>query len=457
MKKITTYFRLACLSALLVIAGTSVKAQQADTTTEFKPHGKLWGYAFGDYAYKGGADEAGRGGSNQYTKVPVNTNEFQFRRIYLGYTYYISKKFTADLLLAAEDDFNGNFGQGTGDVLSNGKFTPYVKLADLRWKNLWKGTDLVIGQSPTPTFAMGAPLAEDARNTQTTEEVWGYRSVERTIADIRRTSSYDFGVALQGWFDPKHGNFGYDLMVANGNGDKPATNSFKWFYGDVYAKFFNKHLIIDLYQDYTKLNWSPMVDGQAETKTTTSSGTTYALPTPNNFHHDRNMTKAFVAWNTKKLTIGVEAFQNTLMGDVAAVDVNHNVHYLTTKATDISVYVRGAIYKDKLNFFARYDNYNPSHDLKEVTNNPNYVSYTALTSQYEPTTKEQFITFGLDYMPMSKIHIMPNIWMDTYNSDLSATGENSAGLAYTKMNSNVTGIKGTDLVYRITFYYIFGK
>jgi hypothetical protein len=30
---------------------------------------------------------------------------FQFRRIYLGYDYNISKKFTAELLLAAEDNF----------------------------------------------------------------------------------------------------------------------------------------------------------------------------------------------------------------------------------------------------------------------------------------------------------------------------------------------------------------
>jgi hypothetical protein len=446
MKKIIT--KLGFFS-LLLASSVAVNAQSSsDADTTFKPHGKLWGYAFGDAAYKGATDEAGRGGSNQYTKVPLNSNEFQFRRIYLGYSYYISKKFSADFLLAAEDDFNGNLGQGTGDVLSNGKFSPYVKIADLRWHDIWKGTDLVIGQSPTPTFAQGAPLAEDARNTQTSEEVWGYRSVERTITDIRRTSSYDMGVALQGWFDSK-GKYGYDFMVANGTGAKPETDQFKWFYGDVYAKFFNKHLIIDLYQDYTRLNWSPMVAGQAE-------ATVGTLPTANNFHHDRNMTKIFAAWTTPKFTLGVEAFQNTIMGDVQAIGTNNKAYYLTSKATGVSIFARGAIYKDKLGFFARYDTYDPSHDLSEVTNNKNFKSYTALTANYEPTTKEQFVTLGLDYTPMKKVHIMPNIWLNTYNSALSPTGSDG-GVTYNKLNSNVTGIKGSDVVYRITFYYIYGK
>ncbi len=32
----------------------------ADTTAEFKPHGQLWGVAFGDYAYKENADVLNR-------------------------------------------------------------------------------------------------------------------------------------------------------------------------------------------------------------------------------------------------------------------------------------------------------------------------------------------------------------------------------------------------------------
>ena len=55
----------------------------------------------------------------------------------------------------------------------------------------------------------------------TSETVWGYRSIERTITDIRRTPSYDLGASLQGKFDPATENFGYDLMVGNGSSAKP--------------------------------------------------------------------------------------------------------------------------------------------------------------------------------------------------------------------------------------------
>ena len=433
------------LSLIATMGAAHAQMQPAmgnDTVAEFKPSGKLWGYTFGDFAYKGGADEAGRGGSNQYTKVPVNANEFQFRRIYLGYNYEISRKFVAEFLLAAEDDYvSGNLGQtSNGDVLANNKFAPYVKLANVRWRNFWKNTDLVIGQAPTPAFAQGSALGEYARNTQTSEEVWGYRSIERTITDIRRTPSYDFGAALQGWFDSK-GNFGYDLMVGNGTSAKPENDAYKWFYSDVYAKFFNKKLVIDLYQDYEKLDWGVYVKGP--------NGPRY---------HDRNMTKLFVAYTTPKLTVGYEGFMNTIMGDVAVTGIDKNTYYRTSKAMGNSIFVKGAILKDKLNFFARYDNYDPSGDLSAIADNANTKTYSASTSNYEPTTKEQFVTYGLDFTPMKKVHIMPNIWMNTYASALSATGKNSAGTSYASMNpANVVGINGTDLVYRITFYYIYGK
>lgn len=439
------------LSALL-LAGSFKSTAQDNKSDDFKPHGKLWGYAFGDFAYKGATDDANRGGANQYSRVPVNSNIFQFRRVYLGYSYDISKTFTAEFLLAAEDDFaSGVLGQTNGDVLVNNKFTPYLKLANLRWKNIFKNSDLVIGQAPTPTFAMGASLAENARNTQTPEEVWGYRSIERTITDIRRTSSYDLGVALQGWFDQK-GNYGYDVMVANGQGDKPENDPYKWFYGDVYAKFFNKRLIVDFYQDYARLNWNQVRTGIPETVTSGGTGPVYSLPAPAGLHHDRNMSKIFVAWTDKKFTVGVEAFRNTIMGDIQAVGTDHKVYYLTSQAIGISTYVRGAIYKDKLGFFARYDNYNPTHNMSAVTDNVNFTSYSALSAQYEPTTKEQFITFGLDFKPMKNVHIMPNMWINTYESAITPGGRFTS--AY---NPNITGSKGTDAVYRLTFYYIYGK
>ena len=448
-----SFTKIGLSLSLLALAGAAqAQAQPAtptDTVAEFKPSGKLWGYAFGDYAYKGGTDENNRGGSNQYTKVPKNANEFQWRRIYLGYDYNISAKFSAEFLLAAEDDWAaGVEGQsantantttgavslsGNGDVLPNTKFAPYIKLANIRWKNIIKRTDLVIGQSATPTFAKnGSGMAA--------EEVWGYRSIERTITDIRRTSSYDMGIALQGKIGEKE-NFGYVLMAANGTGAKPEGDMFKWFYGDIWAKFMNKKLIVDLYQDYAKLNWGDWVGG----------------PYGNLLHHDRNMTKVFVAYTVPKFTIGVEYFMNTLMNDVKVTGLDKNTYYRTTKATGLSVFAKARVYKDKLGFFARYDNYDPTGNLSTMVGDANMKSYSALTSQYDPSNKEMFCTFGFDFTPHKNIHIMPNIWFNTYTSGVTATDKNSKGTAYSSMSSNIAPNIGTDAVYRLTFYYIYGK
>lgn len=462
MTKTFTKISIYC-SLFLSLAGAVNAQTDSAAMPEFKPSGKLWGYAFGDYAYKGATDDINRGGSNQYTNIPLNSNLFQWRRIYLGYDYNISAKFSSELLLAAEDDWAGGvLGQGAasvtvstvtgtstkvglgnnGDVLMNNKFSPYVKLANIRWKGIWKNTDLIFGQSATPTFAKnGSGMAS--------EEVWGYRAIERTITDIRRTTSYDFGLALQGKFD-NNGNYGYALMAANGQGAKPENDMFKSFYGDIWAKFANKKIIVDIYQDYQKNQWGTWVKG------------------PNGpIYRDRNMTKLFVAYATTPLTVGAEVYMNTLMGDVQVTGKDGNTYYRNTTAMGVSVFVKGRITKDHLGFFARFDNYDPSGNLKNIVDNANTKSYTALTSQYEPTIKEMFVTYGFDYTPIKNVHIMPNIWMNTYASALEPQSANSAGTKYYSMNANVNGsttspnnsgaLKGTDAVYRLTFYFIFGK
>ncbi len=458
MKKFITNSKLTAVTAVLVAGfGLSAQAQSVDTTS-FKPKGQLWGYAFGDYAYKGGADNIAttanaapvyRGGSNQYTGMPANANMFQFRRIYLGYNYDISQKFSAEFLLAAEDDFNAGLdNQAAGDILQNGKFSPYIKLANIRWKNIFKNSDLVFGQQSTPTFA------KTGRNDQTAEEVWAYRSIERTITDIRRTPSYDMGASLQGWFDNK-GCFGYTFLVGNGTSAKPETDNYKWFYADVYAKFFKKRLIVELYQDYEKLNWGSYVAGAgAQAGKESLNG---------HWYHDRNMTKLFAAWNAKKFTVGTEIFQNTILGDVKVTGVDKNTYYRTSKAMGMSFFVRGRILSNKegnqkLGFFARYDNYDPTGNLGAIVGDKNTASYSATVSNYEPTTKEGFLTYGIDFQPIKNVHIMPNVWMNTYKSDLSATGTDAANnIKYTAMNTNVSNVKGTDVVYRLTLYWIYGK
>lgn len=367
--------------------------------------GRLWGYMFGDYYVKGHADSANRGGNNQYTGIPNSRSAFQFRRIYLGYDYNITSKFSAELLLAAEDNFPAGNGSATGggDQTANGKLTFYIKLANIRWKNIWKGTDLVVGQIATPAF----PLL--------TERIWAYRSIERTISDIRRVPSYDLGAALQGKFDAK-GNFGYNLMVGNGSSAKPEGDNFKRFYGDVYAMALDKRLVFDIYADYERLNWT------------------------STWHHSRQMTKAYIAYNTPALTIGVEGYVNVLKNDNIVTKVAGGADTLTSNAMGISTYVHGDIIKNKLRFFARYDNTKPNSKV----DNAAYSKYANPSSNYDYNNKEQFITAGLDFTPAKNVHFMPNIWYNSYKSELNAPDGS-------KLKSDA------DVVYRLTFYFVFGK
>ncbi|HVX24925.1 MAG TPA: hypothetical protein VHB70_01185 [Parafilimonas sp.] len=375
----------------------SAKAQFVTSSdTAFKAgspnSGQLWGYTFGDFYYKGHADTLNRGANSQYSGIPKNRNAFQLRRVYLGYNYNINKKFSTELLLEA----------APGEGLTDTKLAFYIKLANLRIKNLWNGTDLVLGQISTPGFAMSS------------EPIWGYRSIEKTIIDIRGTPSYDLGAALQGKFDPKTANFGYDLMVGNGTGAKPEGDSYKWLYGDVWGKFFDKKLYVNLYSDYERM--APISGMQ----------------------HSRSMIKGFVAYTTPAFTLGVEGYINNLKNDDQATEISTgNVDVLTVKAKGVSVFARGIIVKNKLNFFARYDAFNPDDNL----DNSKYASYKGNTSGYtDPNTKEQFITAGLDFTPVKNVHLMPNIWYNKY------TNQGPANL----YNSN-------DMVYRLTFYYVFGK
>jgi hypothetical protein len=181
---------LLYLSVFLSLASLHVKAQDAtntDTTKtkeEFKPSGKLWGYAFGDYAYKLHADSALRG-SVQYSKLAKDYNSFNFRRVYLGYDYNFSPNISSQLLLAHESSFEAN--SDNPDVVTNNNRSVFIKAMNIQFRNVIPRATIIAGQQATPTFAT------------LTDGVWGYRSVEKSITDMRGiSSSTDLGLGIFG-------------------------------------------------------------------------------------------------------------------------------------------------------------------------------------------------------------------------------------------------------------------
>ncbi|SHM50581.1 hypothetical protein [Mucilaginibacter sp. OK098] len=404
---------------------TVKKEVKAAEDTSWKPQRRLWGYAFGDFYYNAHspATSSSQGKENNYTGVPTGRNAFQFRRLYLGYDYDITKKFKAEVLLASEPSantgVNGTTSIQNSDNLVDGKMSFYIKNFNIRVRDLWNGTDLVVGEMSTPTFALNEPGTNAP--TSLAEATWSYRSIERTITDFHKDNSYDVGAALQGTFDPKTKNFGYVAMVGNNStasllsAANANTGFYKIFYGTLWGKFLDKKLYVDFYADYAQTAPNTAAVGA----------------------QSHNMYKVFAAYNAKYFTIGAEAytqkFKNGVTNKTTALAED-------AKAEGLSLWIRGAIVQGKWGYFARWDTYNPDTQFNSgdpYSVNTNYGSY-------DPTTKEQFVTLGLDFTPAKNIHFMPNIWFTQYKDKLAPT---TAGY----LPDNHT------LVYRMTFFFTFGK
>lgn len=411
------------------IAVEPTVAKKAATDTIWRPLRRLWGYGFGDIYYNEHADKGNRGPENNYNGVPAYRNAFQFRRLYLGYDYDLTQKFRAEVLLATEPSANTGVNGTTtiqnGDNLADGKMSFWIKSFNLRIREIWSGTDFVIGEMGTPGFALHESAVKDfpgsATNAPTTlaEATWGYRSIEKTITDFHKNNSFDLGAALQGTFDPAMKNFGYVLMIGNSSQanltSAANTGSFKMVYGDIWGKFFDHHLVVDIYADYLK-----------------TTGSTAIVP-----NQSHNMFKIFAAYVSPEFSGGAEAYTQKFTNGLTD---NTSKSVATATANGLSFWVRWAIIKDKLGYFGRWDSYNPYTNYIGTDNynvNTNYGSYN-------PDYKEKFITAGFDFTPAPNVHFMPNVWYLGFKDQKHASAAGYIG-------------DGNILVFRGTFFFTFGK
>jgi predicted porin len=190
--------------------------------------GKFSGYMFGDYYYNIMRDNGSLSNSASSSAAPGTTamQAFQFRRIYFTYDNDISESFTSRFRLEVDQSANA----------SNGKIGSFVKDAYLRWKNIFSGSDLFFGIHPTPAYEIS-------------EAAWGYRSLEKTIMDLRGiVSSRDFGISLKGKLTGD-GMLNYWVMLANNSGNSPETDKYKRYYVHLQLKPIT-NLQATLYADY---------------------------------------------------------------------------------------------------------------------------------------------------------------------------------------------------------------
>ncbi len=179
---------------------------------------KFSGLMFGDYFYIAGSHNA----------ADKDLNGFQFRRIYITTDYNVAENFSSRFRLEAD--------QGSGSLTAGGKVGVMVKDAWLQWKNIFSGSNLIFGISPTPAFDVS-------------EGAWGHRYLEKTIMDLNGiVPSRDLGVDLKGRFD-QNGTAKYWVKIGNNSGNSPEVNKYKRFYGSLEFDP-SPNFLITLYGDY---------------------------------------------------------------------------------------------------------------------------------------------------------------------------------------------------------------
>jgi hypothetical protein len=335
---------------------------------------KFSGLAFGDYFYNAAVSDSSK----------ANMNGFQFRRIYITTDYTISESFNSRFRLEAD--------QTTNSLTAGGKVGVMVKDAWLQWKNIFSGSDMFFGISPTPAFDVS-------------EGAWGYRSLEKTIMDLRGIApSRDFGVDLKGKII-SDGSFKYWIKAANNSSNGPETDKYKRYYALLQVSPLN-NFMFTVYGDYAAL---------AMRKD----------PFNNAFRENDVITTAlFLNYAEKdRYSFGFEGFYRSQQ---------NNINVNATSAAQAQVGYGLSFwgwygFSDMIRLVARYDLYEPNKDYVKNVRNPN-----------DKGDQIGFILAGLDFKVDKNVSIIPNFEYTTYRN-------------LPKVNSTYDH----DLVARVTFAYNF--
>jgi len=337
----------------IVLAGTlaAATAGRAQENTAAPPptKGKLSGEVYYDYFYN----------VQQADSTKKDLQGFQIRRIYFTYDHMIASSFDARVRFEADSKELTTPG---------GKITTFMKEAYVKWKNIFQGSDLIAGLSPTPTWYVS-------------EDAWAYRSLEKTIMDLRGIASRtDIGVDLKGKITDD-GLANYFVKIGNNSGQAPEANKYKRYYGLLHLKP-GSQFQATAYADYDAeaKRFDPF-----DSQTKDNSRWTFA---------------GFLNYKEEnQYSIGLELFERIAQNNFSTGGALQNLNTF-----GISAFAWGEV-ADGLRLVGRFDLYDPntSADNDGVS----------------------FFLGALDYMPVPEVHLMPNIWVQTYqasglNSDVVA-------------------------------------
>ena len=281
--------------------------------------GKIKGVAFGDYYFVA-------------TGANKNENGFKFRRIYLTYDLKWNDRWSGRVRYEAND---AGFG-------GQDKMRPFVKHGYLRYRS--NGQSVFMGLFGTPTWNVS-------------ERIWGYRSIGKTIMDMRKIgSSADLGVGFNGKLDGE-GRVNVQLMFGNGSGQRPEVDNGKKVYSLLHVK------PAGAIEATVYLDWEGKPEGR-----------------------DRVTVGGMLGSSGEIFRGGIEAFVRNNRNGEASGDA---------QLRGVSAFGAVTVRPD-VRAFARLDYFDPSRS----------------TAQDE----EVMIIGGIDVTPAGNIHIMPNVMATIFAS-----------------------------------------
>jgi hypothetical protein len=287
--------------------------------------GTLSGTVFADYYWVA---------QNHDTNLE-NNNGFWFRRIYITYERTFSDAFSSRVRFEAAS---------SGDFQSEPEMVPNIKDAYLKWKN--DSHQILAGISSTPTWGL-------------VEDVWGYRSVEKSPLDLHDYgSSRDFGLSFKGQID-NSGKLNYHFFVGNGNSNKAEIDKGKKVMFSL-AYNITDHLVIEGYADWNSH--------------------------PNRL--DSYVGQFFAGYRSDILNIGA---LGAYRGE-GSFDIEDTPLDLVSLFTNFRI-------SDNVKGYLRAD-----HQFEPYPNG-NDNSYIPFAENVEST----FMVGGVDILLEDKIHLMPNV------------------------------------------------
>lgn len=324
--RITLSFFLVFLSA-----HSPLLAQMNADSAQYKLSGEFFGdvYYFMDHEAAANEGESG----------------FAVRRATLTYDYMHNRTFRSRFRVEADQSA----------LTASNRLLVYVKDAYLMWRGmLGEGHDAIVGISPTPSF-------------QTSEEVWGYRSLEKTLLDHRGiVSSRDIGIDFKGGLGS---SASYWFKIGNNSMDGRGTSL------RVYGNFkyrLGPRAVITVSSDWHKGELT--VPGQGVVK------------------GNRTVVAGFFGYTEQKqYSFGLEgAYRLQEKNDIVNPTLIEDL-----KSNGFSAFAWFSL-NDIMRVIARYD-------------------YFQANSRISDGALHYFLA-GVDYTPLGTVHIIPNITLQDRKS-----------------------------------------